>query len=262
MIQNPVRINTILWFLLIVFIIGSCIPQNKLIYLRGDASVPDTSYANLKKHEILIRPHDELYIKVSSFDDVSYNFFSTQVENRYMNFTDELSISLVSYTVNDSGYVLYPILGKVYLQGLSVEEASKKLENSLGEYFSQPIVIIKIVNKKVAILGAVRLPGSYSFTKYRMNIFEALSLAGDITVTGNKKKVYIIREQGDSITRKNVNLTRKDIYSSENFYVQSNDIIYVRPLYSSTWSTIATPINITLSSVTTFLLILRYLEPN
>jgi len=217
-------------------------------------------YSDVSKEIERIEPCDQLYIRVSSFDDVSYNFFSTQADNSQMNYGNEIAINLVSYTVNDSGSIYFPIIGDIYLMDLTIEEATEKMQKLLSEYFNQPTVLIKHVNKKITILGEVRNPGHYIYTKERLNIFEALSIAGDITIHGNKRQIILIRERDNKIFKNTVDLRNDKIIISPHFYLHSDDIIYVKSRSTALWSITASTYSLILSSITTFLLILRYLE--
>lgn len=246
---------------ILTFTVYSCIPQSKLEYLQ-DPVLQKSVYQLHEKVANTVKPNDELYIRVSSFDDVAFNFFSSQTSTNLMSFSTDLSISLVSYTVNDSGYIYFPILGNIKMLGLTVDEVTQKLTDLLSAYFNQPTVIVKFVNKKVSLLGEVNQPGSYAYTKERISILEALSMAGDINVHGNIKNVILIRTIDESIVKYNIDLTKDNILTDENYYLQSNDIIYVKPRGSTKWSVIAVPITLVLTTVTTTLLIINFFSPN
>jgi polysaccharide export outer membrane protein len=143
---------------------------------------------------------------------------------------------------------------------LSIDEVTSKLSKLLSEYFNQPAVLVKIVNKKISVLGEVRLPGSYAYTKDNINILEALSLAGDITVNGNRKDVYVIRTVNDSIVKAKIDLTRDNLLINRNYYLKANDIVYVQARPSVKWSVISVPITLVLSSITTFILVFSYIQ--
>jgi polysaccharide export outer membrane protein len=243
----------------LVLSLFSCISQKKLKYMQTPAS-DENVYLLHKKEIIRIKPNDELYIRVSSFDDVSYNFFSSQTSSNSMSFGTDASISLISYSVDDSGYIYFPIVGKIMVKELSIDEVTSKLSKLLSEYFNQPAVLVKIVNKKISVLGEVRLPGSYAYTKDNINILEALSLAGDITVNGNRKDVYVIRTVNDSIVKAKIDLTRDNLLINRNFYLKANDIVYVQARPSVKWSVISVPITLVLSSITTFILVFSYIQ--
>ena len=253
------KINAISLLLLLLF--SSCISLRKVEYFRDNKF--NTDYTKRSLEERTIQAFDELYIKVSSLDELEYNFFRDQSELYRMGFNNEFSISLISYQVSDSGYINFPIIGKVYLLDLTLSEAIKKMKEELEGYFNQPSVIMKFVNKRIIVLGEVTNPGYHTYIKEQISIFEALSLAGDITIFGNKKKVTIIRENRDNtISTIKIDLTDSEIFNSENYYLQPNDIIYVKPLKSRQWNITSTTYGLILSSITTFLLVLNYITQN
>jgi len=245
--------------MVVIIVFSSCVSQRKHEYARSGKD-KDMSYQTAGKEMQTIKSGDQLYIKVSSFDDISYNFFSTQAEHNQMNYGNEISVSLISYTVNDSGEIYFPILGTIYLKDLTLDEATIKMQRLLSEYFNQPSVIIKFVNKKITILGEVRNPGHYIFTKERLNILEAFGIAGDITKHGNKKQVILIREKEDKILKETVDLTDKKLFNSPDYFVQSGDIIFVKSRSTALWSITASTYSLILSSITTFLLVLSYTQ--
>ncbi len=237
----------------------SCISQRRLIYLERKPE-PDSLYHKPYGQEYRVKQGDELVIRVSSLDDVAFNFFSEQADNRLMNFSNEVSVSLISYIVNDSGYIYFPILEYIYVENLTIEEITSNLKTQLEDYFNQPTVLIKLVNKEISIIGEVLSPGRYYYTEKRLNIFEALSMAGDITIYGNRKKVKLLREDNNKVTYTTIDLTKRDLLDKDEFYVQNNDVIYVMHLRSRQWREVSTPWSLTISVVTTFVLILNYIR--
>jgi polysaccharide biosynthesis/export protein len=243
----------------IILLAAGCISQTKTEYVRGPQK--DELSFSIESPELnRIYPGDELYIRVSSFDDVAFNFFGTQTENRQNSFANDISVSMISYAVNDSGYIFFPTLGHVLVKGLTIDEMTDKMEKLLSEYFNQPAVIIKMVNKNVSVIGEVRLPGHYTYTKGHLNIFEALSLAGDATLNGNKNEVVLIREVNQEVKKVTLDLTSEKILSSPYFFVESNDVIYVKSRHSAHWNITASTYSLILTSVTTFILILNYVN--
>jgi len=242
-----------------VLLFSSCISQTKLKYVQ-DPVLDRNIYKQQEKRASTIKSNDELYIRVSSFDDVAHNFFSTQTNNSSLSFGTDASISLISYEVNDSGNIYFPILGYLYVKDLTLDGLTNKLTRLLSEYFNQPAVLVKFVNKKITVLGEVRQPGSYSYTKDHINIFEALSLAGDATLHGNRNDIYLIRTVNDSIVKMKIDLTKDEMLYGPNYYLQSNDIVYVQPRSSVKWGTEAVTVSLVLSTITTFLLIFSYIN--
>lgn len=257
--KNSIGIIRTLAIFSITILTISCIPTTRLKYLQsapGDIHTYERGLADVYK----IKPGNELYIRVSSFDDINYNFFSSQTSTNYMNYGTETSMALISYPVNDSGYIDFPILGHIYLKDLNLDQATAKMKNLLSEYFNQPTVLMRFVNKRITILGEVRNPGTYIFTKDHLNIMDAISLSGDITLHGNKYRVFLIRQEEGVITKTKIDMTRDNLLLSSAFYVRSDDILYVEPRSSVKWSTVSVPISLVLSSIATALLVYSFVQ--
>ena len=112
----------------------------------------------------------------------------------------QLDINIVSYTVNQDGYIVFPFVGEINVQGLKLQEARQKIEAEVGQYLPNISITVKFVNNTVAILGEVTRPGEYVFYRDQITIFQALSLAGDFRDYGDKKNVILIREIKNKIT--------------------------------------------------------------
>jgi polysaccharide biosynthesis/export protein len=252
--------------LLTVQVLFSCIPQKEIEYIQNPV-VDKNVYKLHEKAVIRIKPNDELYIRVASLDDVAFNFFSSQTNSNYMNYSNDISLSLISYTVNDSGNINFPILGMISVVDLTIDEATLKLKILLSEYFNQPTVLMKIVNKKITVIGGVNRPGTYTYVNERINVFEALGLAGDATVHANIRNVMLIRSVNNSIEKIKMDLTKDDVLFSENYFMEPNDILYVKPRSSAKWNATSVPSNLILNAiatalgaVTTTLLIMDYIK--
>jgi polysaccharide biosynthesis/export protein len=245
----------------VTLLVSGCTSQKKLTYIN-DNKEKIVNYDLASTVTVKIKSEDELYIRVSSLDDVAYNFFSSQQTSSFSSFQNEQSISLMSYPVSDSGNIYFPILGSIYVKDMTVEEASVKLKNLLSEYFNQPSVLVRLVNKKVSVIGEVLRPGSYQYTQERINIFEALGLAGDVTIFGDKARVVVMRETNGKLEKMTLNLNSQDIFTSNGFYVQQDDVIYVEPQKTRKWSAMSTPWALTLTTISTLVLILSYFNLN
>jgi len=133
------------------------------------------------------------------------------------------------YLVDKSGYINFPVIGKVMLAGLTKEEAIEKMMNEIKAHVKNPIVNIRFLNFKVTVIGEVNTPSSFQVSSEKINVLEALGLAGDMTQFGNRTNVLIIREKDGLRTTARLNLNNKDVLNSPYFYLQQNDIIYVEP---------------------------------
>lgn len=203
----------------------SCAPVRKLRYTNEEGH---TTYVNKYKKirtKKVIQPRDKLFIKVLSIDQQTANIFSNETgSNR------PIDINLISYTVDESGYIDFPFVGEIYLKGLTLLEAKKNIENELNQYLSNAYITVKFVNNQVTLIGEVNRQGRYIFFEDQISVFEALSLSGGIAEFGNKERITLIREEDNSISYHNLDLTRKDIVESPYFYIEPNDIIVVDPV--------------------------------
>jgi polysaccharide export outer membrane protein len=245
------------FFIILTFtLLCSCVPQKKLIYIQPeDKKEIEKSFYVGSLTQNLIQPGDELYIRVSSFDETSSIFSNTGRE--YLSMTD---VTLISYSVNEEGYVRLPYAGNVKLMNLTLDEASDYIEKSLKGYLNQPTVTIKFVNKKVTILGEVGNPGVYTFYDKRINILQAIGYASDITEFGNRKKVLVVREENNVVSKNYLDLTDEKIFASNYYIVRPNDIIYVEPLKRKKWGMNVFKFDLLFSTISTTLLILSFLN--
>jgi polysaccharide export outer membrane protein len=133
------------------------------------------------------------------------------------------------YLVDKDGFVEIPFVGKVHLAGLTTSEAKDALVKEVNKYFNDAIVNVRYANFKITVMGEVLKPSTYVVPNEKVNIFDALSMAGDMTIYGMKENVLLIRDSLNNKRLVRLNLNNKDIISSPYFYLQSNDIIYVEP---------------------------------
>jgi polysaccharide biosynthesis/export protein len=142
------------------------------------------------------------------------------------------------YLINEAGFISFPVLGQLKLAGLSRVEALNLLTNELKKYINDPIVMIRVLNFRVTVLGSVNRPGVYTIPNERMTILDALALANDLKITGLRKNVKLVRKQDGIKKTFELDLTSIEFFQSQAYYLQQNDIIYVEPnlqeRYSST----------------------------
>jgi polysaccharide export outer membrane protein len=254
--------KSILLLVISVLTFTSCIPLRDQIYVQDkEALYLEEEFANPKSDNV-IKAFDELYIQVNSFDEQSINFMDIRSGSLSSGARSAADISLISYKVDESGFVELPILGKINLKGLKEEQAAELIRTELESYLNSPSVKVKFVNKRITVIGAVNNPGLYFYTQEYINVFEALGLAQDISLSGNRKNVVIIRENNNIVTKHRINLTDKNIFSSDYYYLSSNDIVYVEPHRRTVWGIETFPYALILSTISTFILVSNYIQNN
>ncbi|MFZ4456106.1 MAG: polysaccharide biosynthesis/export family protein [Bacteroidales bacterium] len=246
----------------LIFALSSCTSYKKVPYLQGaekltkeDLSVINAQYAQK------IMPSDLLSITVNATTPESAIPFNlpliptSKMENG--NYGLNTAFGIQSYLVDSEGNIEFPILGKFNVTGLSKAELQDLIKKKIyPQYIKEdPIVTVRFVNYKVSLLGEVARPGTYSVINDKINILEALSLAGDMTIYGRRDNVMVMREnqKGEKeIIR--IDLTKTDILKSPYFYLQQNDIIYVQPNKSrARGADIGSAENLTISIVGTLI---------
>ncbi|NJM15418.1 MAG: polysaccharide export protein [Bacteroidales bacterium] len=255
--RNLIKIKVLTIGLLVAA--AGCIPVKKMEYVKEAKDLDEHLYKATELKPNVIKMQDHVSVQVTALGESTNNFLSTGAAGTMVS---EIALALSAYVVDLDGNIHLPIVGPVKVEGLTTEEATEKVREVLKGYLNQPVVRIKIVNKKVVVLGEVRIPGTYTYTKEYINVFDALSLAGDITDFGDRKNVYLIRHADDQIIKRKLNLRNPDFFTSDDFFVKENDIIYVKPLGAKRANLVYQPISIVLSIVSSALLIMSYIQNN
>ncbi len=246
----------IILFLLVVGILSSCSKYKDLVYFN-QTNLQDTTY-QLKYVDFTINKGDLIYFTVHSINKEINSIFNDATMNINYAYSNA-NLFIQGYTVNNAGEVNLPFIGKVYLEGLTVDSAESKIQALISEYFNDVTIKVKFVSYNLTILGEVNAPGFYTIYDRNYNILEALGMAKDISVYGNRKQIKVIHQNTDGITTEIIDLTTDDIFSGNKFFLQPNDIIYVPPQKNKNFRLNAPNISIVLSSITTLILVLNFI---
>jgi len=241
----------------------SCVPLSKTKYLQDKEGVaPVTEFQNVKP-DYKIKPGDYLYIRIMTLDQKSNEVFSTiagsAAGNSYMNITDQ-NLYLTSYMVSDSGFINFPLLGKINANGKTINEMEVSLNSSVSDILREASVVVKLVMYNISILGEVKNPGKYTIYNNRVNIFEAIAMANDLTTFANRSKVQIIRNQGNKNNIVTVDLQSKDILTSPYYYLQPNDIVYIEPLKNKSFAFETFPYALLLGGISTLFIVATFFK--
>lgn len=213
------------YFFLVFLFITSCSSKKDIILIQDSKSVVDY---NFKYENIKIQPDDILRIKISS---KSANLASLYSEQIYPTSpaSSVLGYQIQGYLVNSDGYVSLPVLDPILLKNLTVNEASAKIQKILEDedVIKNATVDVKILNSYFTVLGEVNSPGRYSFIENNMDIFQALGIAGDLTINGMRNNVRVISNNNGKIVINSLDLTSSNILESESFQIFPGDIIIV-----------------------------------
>ncbi|GGK29106.1 polysaccharide biosynthesis protein [Yeosuana aromativorans] len=234
-----------------VLLVTSCATKHDIVYFQ-----------NAKNFETMVDT-DTFTPKLKVNDIVSIYVSTYDVEaSKPFNLIKSTGNTgqLIDYLIDIDGNIDFPVLGKIKLLGLTVEEAKELIKKKLSDgYLKDPIVNIRIQNFRISVLGAVNSPGTKVISGERVTLIEALALAGDLNIKGRRDNILVIRDFNGTKTYTRVDLTNKEVFNSPVYYLTQNDVVYVEPNNSaisgaSGDSRIGTIISITSFILTTALI--------
>ena len=210
-------------FILFSILIPSCSPMSKMVLMNDDkVDVPLNTPIPI---EHLFQSGDVLHVKVLGVNEESFNLFNIETNANNVQATSA-NLYMNGFTIDKNGFIEIPTLGKILIKGLNLEKTKSIIQEKADEFLVNSTVIVKHINFEITLLGEVNRPGTFTVFKQNITIFEALGLAGDLTDYANRKKITIIR--GNKTIP--VNLTEKNILHLQEYYLNPNDVVYVKPL--------------------------------
>ena len=225
------RINKILVILTMFFLSSCAVPKNIAYFQNRLVDQPE----QIDKHGgIVIQPKDMLSIVVSSKNPELVVIFNLPVISYQAGsevVTSSYNQRLMGYVVDNEGYIDFPVLGKLKVSGLTRWELADTIKNKLIEegYLTDCVVTVEFMNFKVSIIGEVNAPGTYTIEGDKVTVLQAISLAKDLTIFGQRENVTVIRESDGERTMYQINLCDVSMFNSPAYYLQQNDIVYVEP---------------------------------
>lgn len=184
-----------------------------------------------QKYEVEILKDDLLSIVVNSTNPELAVPFNAPVVSHQIGGNPYGQATVLGYLVDAEGYIDYPILGRLKVEGMTRNELTNYIKKRILDegYINDPIVSVKFLNFKVSVIGEVSRPGSFTITGDRITLLEALSMAGDLTIYGKRDRVGVIREKNGERTLCYMDLRSARLFESPYYYLQQNDIVYVEP---------------------------------
>ncbi len=227
-------------FLLLVFLLTACRTTDTVGYFQDIETLETGAIENSNvNYETKIMPDDQLSIFVSSIDPAAVAMFNLPLTS-YQSVGDGSGISPTSttissapsyqtYLVDNKGYIDFPVLGQIKVEGMTRSQLSEYLKDKISAYAKSPLVTVRILNFKVSVLGEVNIPGTKNVQNERVTILDAIGMAGDLTINGTRNNVLIIRDTNGKKEFQRVDLTSSELLNSPYYYLQQNDIVYIEP---------------------------------
>lgn len=236
---------------LIVVSVTSCASKTEMLYFQDEST--GTFNQPIINPEIRYQPDDMLTINVSNLDPDAVRAFNLPTVTYSINPSSATGVATMqTYLVDKNGNIEFPVLGTLAIAGLTRLEATALIKDKLSEYLTDPIVTIRLVNFNITVLGSVNNPGTFTIQDEKVSLTEALGLAGDLSIYGNRKNILLIREVDGKKKFAEFDLTSAKVLASKNYYLAQNDVIYVQPNRAQMNSSKANPNNgVIISAVAT-----------
>ena len=238
-----------------VLILNSCANSKKLAYFNN-IQRDSISQIQLQSIETIISKNDVIQVSISTLDEATTRLLNP------VNLVTTGTASNNGYLVDETGIIKLPLLGPIKAEGLTKRQLAALITNKLldEKIAKDPVVVVRILNYKVTVLGEVNRPGVIQVPNERITLLDALGEAGDLTVYGRRNNILLIREVGDKRIYKRFSLNESQLFDKDIYNLQNQDIIYVEPDNARAAATdrSTTLIPLTISVISIFLVI--YLE--
>jgi polysaccharide export outer membrane protein len=243
----------------IISLSGCCVKYKNLVYIQDKYEKTSDTISTSKNQEIVLRTGDNLYI----------NLIGANISDLGIYYRDDKSspsketLVLQGYMIDPEGNIKFPMIGNIKLSGLTLNEARDLIQSKIDEYIANVVVVVRLLNYDITVLGEVARPGTYTFTQREVNLFDALGMAGDCTPNADRQHVIILRKEAENTKAETLNLLHSDFVANPYFWLKPNDVIYVKPTRSKTVAANSPLLSVILSSLSvtaTLILYISYLK--
>lgn len=210
---------------LVIAVLVGCSTKKDILYFN-DLQLADKDAVVLTPTKL--QANDIVSIRISS-DNPEVSVLYNAEQNAAI--TTNTGVTMQGYLVALDGSITLPILGKIQVDQLTVQELESKIVEQLKsqKHLTNPLVSARLLNAKFTVLGEVASPGTYTYTEQNISLLQALGYAGDLTINGKRTEVLLIREENHQKTYVHIDMTSKKWFDSPYYYIKPNDVIYVTP---------------------------------
>lgn len=233
---------------------ASCVSHKDIMNLQ-DQKIYEHTQKGLPSY--LVKPNDILHVKVNSSEETTvalFNDASGGLSGGGM-INNESYLYLNGYLVDSEGKIKLPVVGEMDVAGKTVEQISEQVDEALDPYLKQKSVKVKLANFRVAVMGEVNKPGNFYVYDNKITLLQALSMAGDFTYYSNRKKVKLVRDVGGKSKTVVLDFTKPDVLSSDYYFLQPNDVIYVEPLKQKAFNVNVATVSLFVSAISVAVLV-------
>lgn len=220
-----------------VFLLASCSSYKKVVYFQ-DISSGLYEIPLAVPTEITLRPGDKISILVNSRDPQLMDLFNLPYVSRQLgmssrtNVTTSTTQGIMGYTIDEEGYIDFPVLGKIKVEGMKRENVAEYIKSELinNNLVKDPVVTVEYMNLCISVMGEVNKPGRFNIDRDCITVIDALSMAGDLTIYGQRNNVLVQRVEDGVMKAYRIDLTSgEQVYTSPAYYLMQDDVVYVEP---------------------------------
>ncbi|WP_020528961.1 polysaccharide biosynthesis/export family protein [Flexithrix dorotheae] len=223
-------------FLIVASFAISCTSNSELVYLQSttiNKQRPE-QFTN-SRSDYKVQVNDVITVDITSPNDPASALIFNRDANRFQTGNDaEATLFLKGYSVDNEGSISLPLIGKLKVEGLTIDEITTRVQLSIKDYLVNANVVVKMVSFQVTVLGEVNAPGNYNVYNNQSTLFEVIGNAGDLTTSGDRKNLKLVRQTTKGVEVVLLDLTDTNTLRSDYYYLQPNDVIYVQPLETVT----------------------------
>ncbi len=250
------------YILTVIVFISSCIPAKKVKYLQS-TSPNETNSFKTKDVEYKLQAGDNLSISLTSTDMETNIALNTQVQSNQLQGAAQKYKDI--YLIDNKGYIKHTQLEKIYVEGLSLQQAKDTIEAKISVFYKQVTANVRLADNYITILGEVGSPGRYLIDfDDKISIFALIGEAGDLKIEANRNNIKLIRKVGDNTEIFHIDITKKNIIENDFYYLMPNDIVYVEPLNVTFWGPrnfpFVTTVSLILSTATSIFVFFNYFK--
>ena len=216
----------LLWLTGLLLVFPSCIQRKQLVYLNGMEAAPATF--QVTPPEYRVRTGDILHVKITTIDKALRDIVENQASQMERIQISEASLYISGYSVSDSGTISLPVFGQVDVAGMTITQITSKIQSSVDEMYRDAAVDVKLLSFRITILGEVSRPGTITVYQDRLSVLEAIGRVGNLTDLA-KREILLLRQTDEGTKTMKLDLSSKDLITSEGFFLQPNDMIIVEP---------------------------------
>ena len=224
------KLDKYLLVLTFLCFLASCSSSKRIAYFQDLKPGESELFTSLSPHYIKVLPGDKITILINSREPQLAVLFNLAITAKAIGTTSNNS-GILSYTVDLEGYIEFPVLGAINVNGKTRKEIASLIKEELisRELLKDPVVTVEFANLCISVLGEVKTPGRYSIDRDKVTLLDAIGMAGDLTIYGKRDAIFVIREENGERVTHWVDLRSCDLFKSPVYYLKQNDVVYVQP---------------------------------